>query len=134
MGVYTDQMFNATTASASLVQLLSGTSATAGTYSPQLNGRLVKIDIFNAPQAATSLSEAGRIELSQTNWKPNILRFVFTGFGLQTVSTGPVLGNLVQFSYVVDQPVQTDWPITGNYIELFSAVTPALFVVGTFTY
>ncbi len=134
MGVYTDIMFNNQGAAVTaLTQLNSGVGTTAGTYSPQLNGRLMKIDIFNTPQAATSLCEAGYIQLSQTNWKPNILRFSFGGYGLQTVSTGPVLGNITQFSYVVDQPVQTDWPITGQHIEFFSPVTPGLWIVGTFS-
>ncbi len=133
MVVYTDVMFNNQGAAVTaLTALNSGTGTTAGTYSPQLSGKLMKIDIFSTPQAATSLCEAARIELSQTNWKPNILRFQIGPYGLQTV---PAVagGNLNQYSYVVDQPVQTDWPITGNHIEYFSAVTPGLWVVGTFS-
>jgi hypothetical protein len=132
MVVYTDQMFNRGTADTSLVQMNSGTSSSQGTYSPQLNGVLKKIDIFVTPQAATSLCQQGRVELSQTNWRPNILRFPFAGFGLATAPQA-IGGSELLFSYLVEQPVQTDWPITGNDIFFFSPVTPNLIVVGTFT-
>jgi hypothetical protein len=131
--IYVDQMFNWTTASTALTQMNSGTSAAVGTYSPQLNGRLMKVDILVTPQAATSLCQQGRIELSQTNWKPNILRFPFTGFGLATAPQ-PAYGTGEDYTFVVDEPVQTDWPITGNIIEFFSPVTPNVIVTGTFSY
>ncbi len=133
MGTYTDVMFNWSTASTALAQMNAGTSAAVGNYSPQLNGRIVRLDMFLTHQAATSLAEAGRFELNQTNWKPNILRFAFGGFGLATV---PALEapSLTQVTYAIDQPVQTDWPITGNVIYFWSPVTPAIYIQGTFTY
>ena len=132
MVVYTDQMFNRGTADTSLTQMAAGVSSTQNTYSPQLNGTLKRVDIFVTPQAATSLAQQGRVELSQTNWKPNILRFPFAGFGLATAPQS-IGGTELVFSYAVEQPVQTDWPITGNDIFFFSPVTPNLIVVGTFT-
>jgi len=132
MGIYTDVMFSRGTADTSLTQMLSGVSATQGTYSPQLNGKLLKVDIILAAQAASSLCESGRVELSQTNWKPNLLRFPFGGFGLQTVAGHGANGQNTTYSYVIDQPVQTDWPITGNDIFFDSPVTPRLYVAGTF--
>lgn len=132
MGIYVDQMFNRTTADTSLTQMNSGTSATQNTYAPQLNGKLVKIGIFITPQAASSLSQQGRVELSQTNWKPNILRFPVAGFGLATAPQA-FAGSQLLFEFVVDQPVQTDWPITGNDIFFFSPVTPNIIVYGYFT-
>ena len=131
MTIYTDQMFNRGTADTSLTQMAAGVSATQGTYSPQLNGTLLKIDIFVTPQAASSLAQQGRVELSQTNWRPNLLRFPFAGFGLATAPQA-IGGSELLFSYAVDQTVQTDWPITGNDIFFFSPVTPNLIVVGTF--
>lgn len=132
-GTYTDVIANWSTASTSLTLMNSGTSATAGVYYPQLNGRLVRLDIFLTHQAATSLAEAGRLELSQTNWTPNIVRFAFGGFGLATVPAleAPSLTNL---TYPIDQPIRTDWPITANVIFFWSPVTPAIYVQGTFTY
>ena len=134
MGVYTDQMFNlGGTAVTSLTDMNSGISSTAGTYPVQLNGRLLKIDIYMTPQAASSLAESGRVELKQTNWKPNLLRFPFSGFGLQTVAGRGSDGNARHHTYVVDQEVRTDWPITGQVIYFFSPATPNIVVVGTFT-
>lgn len=132
MGVYTDVMFNETVANTALTQMLAGTGTVKGNYNPQINGRLVRITVFLTPQAATSLCQQGRIELSQSNWKPNILRFPFAGYGLQTAPA--IESSLQQVDYVVDLPVQTDWPITGNDIFLFSPVTPSLAILGYFTY
>lgn len=132
MVIYVDQMFNRTTADTALTQMNSGVSATQGTYSPQLNGKLAKIGIFVTPQAATSLAQQGRVELTQTNWKPNVLRFPFAGFGLATAPQ-PAFGAGLLFEFVVDQPVQTDWPITGNDIFVFAPVTPNLIVYGYFS-
>ena len=57
--VYTDQMFNETTARTSETQMLAGTSTAAGKYSPKYSGKLLKVKIFNTPQAATSLTASG---------------------------------------------------------------------------
>jgi hypothetical protein len=133
MPVYIDQMFNETTARTAETQMLSGTSTSAGKYSPLYNGKLMMVTIWNTPQAATSLAEAGHVKLIQTDWKPNTIVFPFGGYGLQTVSTGPVLGNLVRSDYVVDLPVATDKPIDSLLIEFDSPVTPRIRVVGTFS-
>jgi len=134
MGIYTDQMFNYRgAASTTLTAMNFGTGSTAGAYSPQLNGRLVKATMIIVPQAASSLAQDVRVELSQSNWKPNIFRFPCAGFGL---ATAPQLygGTQAMIDYVIDVPVQTDWPITGNQISPgTSPVTPAFVVVGTFT-
>src|SRR5436309_4440358 len=85
MGIYTDQMFNFRgAASTTLTAMNSGVSATAGAYSPQLNGSLLKVTIILVPQAATSLDQDHRVELTQTNWQPNRHRLAVGGFGLPT--------------------------------------------------
>ena len=134
MALYADVMFNLGGAAVTtLTAMNAGTGATAGNYSPQLNGRLLKIDLFVTPQAATSLAESGRMHLTQTNWKPNVLRFAFPGFSLQTVVGRGSDGNARQYTFVIDQPVQTDWPITGEVIYFFSPVTPNAVVQGYFS-
>ena len=133
MGYYTDQMFNYRgAASTTLTAMNFGTGTTAGAYSPQLNGRLLKVTIILVPQAATSLDQDHRVELSQSNWKPNIFRFPLAGFGL---ATAPQVYGGVQamVDFPIDVTVQTDWPITGQQISPgTSPVTPAIIVVGTF--
>ena len=135
MGIYTDQMFNLSGAAVTTLTAMNfGTGSVAGTYSPQLNGALRKIDVALVPQAASSLAEYGQFELSQTNWKPNILRFVVAGFGLQTVAGRGSDGANREHSFLVEQPVQTDWPITGNVIYRGTApVTPTIHILGTFS-
>lgn len=131
--IYVDQMFNYRgAAQASLAGMYAGTTTTVGTYAPQLSGTLIKITVITIPQAASSLAQDVRVELSQTNWLPNTLRFPMGGFGL---ATAPQLygGAQAQVDFVVNQPVQTDWPITGNSIAPgTSPVTPAIVVVGYF--
>ena len=135
MGIYTDVMFNLSgTAVTALTNMNAGTGTTAGTYAPQLNGKLVKVDITLVPQAASSLAQHGLFTLGQTNWKPNTLRFWVAGFGL---ATAPQVygGTQATTSYVVDQIVQTDWPITGQAAYLGTGpVTPTGIIVGTFTF
>lgn len=129
---YPAQMFNLGGAAVtSLTNMNAGKSSTAGSYFAQKNGTLMYIDIFISGQAATSLAQSGRVELSNSNWDPNLLEFPFTGFGLLTA---PQLlgGNLEQIRYVVDQPVQTSWPIVGQVIYFFSPVTPNIVVEGYF--
>jgi len=134
ISIYTDQMFNYRgAASTTLTAMNFGTGSTAGAYSPQLNGTLVKLTFIIVPQTASSLAQDVRVELSQTNWKPNIIRFPLAGFGL---ATAPQLygGSIASQTYVVDLKVQTDWPITGNQVSPgTSPVTPAFVVMGTFT-
>src|SRR5439155_21982803 len=85
MGIYLDRMFNLSGAAVtSLTAMNFGTGSTAGPYSPQLNGRLLKITCILVPQAATSLAQHGRVEFTQTNWHPNTIRISVAGFGLAT--------------------------------------------------
>jgi hypothetical protein len=133
MGVYLDVMFNETTARTSETQMLAGNTATAGKYTPKYDGKLVLVSLWNTPQAATSLCEAGYVKLLQEDWRPNTIIFPFGGYGLQTVSTGPVLGNLVRTDYVVDLAVSTSKQIDSLLFENDSPVTPRIRVIGTFT-
>ena len=133
MGLYVDTMFNETNARTSLTQMFAGTGTVAGAYSPLFNGSLVKISIFVTPQASSSLCEAGRIELTNTEWNPNTILFEFGGWGLQTVAGHGSDGTAHVFEYVVDLAVKTDKSINGELIEFDSPVTPRIRVVGTFT-
>ena len=131
--IYVDQMFNQNGAAVTaLTAMNTGTTSTAGTYAPQLSGTLIKIGIFINPQAASSLCQQARIELSQTNWIPNVLRFPVAGFGLATVPQA-FAGSELLFEFVVNQPVQTDWAITGNAIQFWSPITPGIIVYGYFS-
>ena len=133
MGQYLDQMFNLSGAAVTTLTAMNfGTGATAGAYSPQLNGRLITITCILVPQAATSLAQHGRVEFTQTNWKPNTIRIAIAGFGL---ATAPQVygGDQATVSYNCDLVVQTDWPITGQVVYPGTApVTPTMIVVGTF--
>jgi len=134
MGIYTDVMFNLSGAAVTtLTAMNAGTTAVAGTYSPQLAGRLLKVTIHLVPQAASSLAEHGRYELSQSNWSPNRLRFWVPGFGLQTVAGRGSDGNQRSHEFVIEQPVKTEWAITGEAIYPGTGpVTPTGIIVGTF--
>jgi hypothetical protein len=132
MGVYTDQMFNETTARTTETQMLAGTGTVAGKYSPLYNGKLVKVDIHATPQAATSLCQSGHVKLIQADWKPNTIIFPFIGFGLATAPQA-IGGSELVVSFLVDLEVRTDKPIDSLLIEFDSAVTPRIRVVGTFT-
>jgi len=135
MGLYTDLMFNLSGAAVTtLTDMNFGTGSVAGAYSPQLDGMLKKITIALVPQAASSLAEHGRVELAQSNWQPNRLRFAVAGFGLQTVAGRGSDGNAREHDYVVDMPVKTAWPITGQVIYPGTGpVTPTVLVTGYFT-
>lgn len=135
MAIYTDVMFNLSGAAVTTLTAMNfGTGATAGAYSPQLNGRLLKVTIHLVPQAASSLAEHGRYELSQTNWKPNRIRFWVPGFGLQTVAGRGSDGNARTHEFPLDLQVQTDWPITGEAAYVGTGpVTPTGIIVGTFS-
>lgn len=132
MPVYTDQMFNETTARTSETQMLAGTGTAAGKYSPLYDGKLLKVSIFVTPQAATSLCQAGHVKLINQDWKPNAIVFPFAGFGLATAPQA-IGGDLLSQDFVVDLPVSTDKPIDSLMIEFDSPVTPRIRVVGTFT-
>src|SRR5213594_2598331 len=132
MSIYNDQMFNLGGAAVtSLTSLNAGTTSTVGPYLPQTSGTLLTIEIYISGQAATSLAQSGRLELTQARWNPNVLRFAFTGFGLLTA---PQLlgGNLEVFTRAVNQPVSAQFPITMQVIYFFSPVTPNIVVSGNF--
>jgi hypothetical protein len=131
--VYNDQMFNLGGAAVTtLTSLNAGTTAVVGPYLPQTSGTLLTINIYISPQAASSLAQSGRLELTQSRWNPNVLRFPFTGFGL---ATAPQLigGTLVCFTRPVNQPVDAQYGITAQVIYFFSPVTPNIVVEGVFS-
>ena len=134
MGIYTDQMFNLSGAAVTTLTAMNfGTGSTAGAYSPQRNGRLMKLTVLLVPQAATSLAEYAQFELTQTNWTPNTHRYAVAGFGLQTVAGRGGDGKDREHDLPIDQPVQTDWPITGQVVYRGTGpVTPTIIIVGTF--
>lgn len=128
MSVYVDQMFNATATATALTLLNSGITATAGNYAPLANGRLLKVTIMLSGQAATSLLEAVRVEINATSFNPNLMRFGNAGAGVRTAPAFPI--NVLDWP--VDQAVQTQLGITGNYLFNVAAITPNLQVFGTF--
>lgn len=140
MTLYLDQMFNSgSTASSTLTSLFPGTTSSSGTYSPKANGTLLKLDIIVTPTAASSLCQSGYITLNCTSWTPvNLQTISFSGYGL---ATAPQLyGGVQAHNYyppagdgVLNWPVSTAVPITGQYVELFSAVTPSIQVMGLFS-
>ncbi len=129
MAIYVDQMFNTDGESTSLAELNADVSATTGKYSPLKDGKLLKIIIFIHGTAATSLVEGVRIELTNTNWSPNTLKFGATGNGLRTAPATPQRA----YEYVVDQPVTEKSPIAGQYIlPTGTPVTNNLAIFGVF--
>ena len=70
-----------------------------------------------------------RIELSNGNWTPNLLKFFAQGSGLQTApSPEPVVAE-----YVIDQPVTEGSDISGQFIHAGGVpVTSRITVMGVF--
>lgn len=130
MAIYIDQMFNTDGESTSLADMNNDVSSSTGKYTPLRDGVLKKVIIFIGGEAATSLVEDVRVELSNTNWSPNLLKFGAQGSGLRTapfIPAGP-------FEYVVEQPVTEKSGITGQYIhDSGSPVTSRIRVFGVFT-
>lgn len=129
---YHRTMFNWSTASTSLTQMNAGTTATVNPYFVPQAATLAKITVYLAFQAATSLCQAGRVEISQDNWNLTRHEFSFNGAGLQTVPAANG-GTMFAFDYAVGEVCKTDWPIIGNAIFFWSPVTPAVYVDGYFT-
>lgn len=132
---YPDAMFNylQTAAATSLTQMFAGIGTTAGPYTVQADGTLVAIDVWCTPQAATSLAQSGRIELTCTTFTPiNKLVFWIGGFGL---ATAPQVygGNQSRFTFPVNQPVKTVSTIVAYHLFYASPVTPNLQIEGWFT-
>lgn len=130
--VYPDVICNESTARTAETQMLAGNTSTAGKYYPKYKGKLVKIQIFCNPQAASSLCQSGYVKLIQEDWSPNTIILQFSGFGL---ATAPQLygGNQALTEYIVDLVVSPDKPIDSLLFEYDSPVTPRIKVVGWFT-
>lgn len=130
MVIYVDQMFNSASESTSLADLNDGVSGTTGAYTPKKDGRLLKVIIFIGAEAATSLVEDVRIELTNTDWEPNTIMFGANGAGLMTA---PAV-HPQPFEYVIDQPVAKNSPIDGQLIhDSGSPVTSRVRVFGVFS-
>lgn len=129
MAIYVDQMFNTDGESTTLADLNADVSATTGKYSPLKDGRLLKVAIFIHAAAATSLVEGVRIEMTNSNWNPNTLKFGATGNGLRTA---PAF-HQPAYEWVIDQPVTEKSPIAGQYVlPTGTPVTNNLAVFGVF--
>lgn len=129
MVIYVDQMFNTDGESASLADMNRDTSSSTGKYVPLKDGRLLKVIIFIGSEAATSLVEDVRIELTNTEWTPNTLMFAANGSGLRTATTPQHF----PFEYVIDQPVSVNSAIAGQYIhDSGTPVTSRIRVFGVF--
>lgn len=130
MVIYTTQMFNSDSESASLADMNNGTSATVGNFSPLVDGRILKIIVSVGYTASSSLIEDIRIELTNTNWTPNTLMFFVSGHGLHT-APGP---RNVAVEYVIDQVVTESSPISGQLIHSTGTpVTSNVRVLGVFS-
>jgi len=126
-----DQMFNSTGESTSLADLNLGTTTNVGSYAPTVPGRLVRVFLMWAGDAASSLMEFIRVELSSGLWTPNLQRFGMMGAGLRTAPAFP----LARAEWVVDLPVEPNQGIKGQYIHAAgSPVTSNLYVFGTIRY
>ncbi len=129
MSIYVDQMFNTDGELTALSDMNRDTSATTGKYTPLKDGRILKIIIFIGSEAASSLVEDVRIELTSTEWTPNKLMFAANGSGLRTATTP----QMMPFEYVIDQPVTKNDKISGQYIHASgSPVTSRIRVYGVF--
>ncbi len=131
MGIYVVEMFNSQVESSTLVDMNAGTGSTTGAFSPVLNGKLLKVILMWAGEAVTSLIENVRVQLTSTLWDPNQMEFGLVGANIRTAPAFPIGA----FEYVVDQPVRTDHPISGQ-IVYDNAVTPVtcdLKVYGVFS-
>ncbi len=133
MAIYQDQMFNSDSESTSLDDMNNGTSSTVGDYTVLRDGKLIMVKLEIGYTSASSLIEAVRVELTNTNWIPNKMMFHVRGEGLHTAPhfSGP--GSTT--AQVVDQPVTQSSPISGQIIHVGGAspVTSNVFVYGVFT-
>lgn len=133
MAIYVDQMFNSDSESTSLADMNNGTSTTVGNYQPSRDGKLMQVRVHIGYTAASSLIETIRIEMTNTNWVPNTLRFMVAGEGLHTAPhfSGP----RADTSWLVDQVITEKSTIAGQLIHVGGAspVTSNVFVFGTFS-
>lgn len=130
MPIFTDEMFNTQGESTSLADMNAGSTATAGTYAAKVKGRLVKVVLLWAGEAATSLAENLRVELNCTLWTPNLLKFGLVAAGIRTAPAFPIPA----YEWGMDQVVAPDQPIAGQYVYADAAtpVTCNLRVFGVF--
>jgi len=134
MGTFHETMFNLSGAAVTtLTAMNAGISATAGNYSPKVNGTLKLITINLVPQAASSLAEHGRFHLTNSKWTPNVNIFWVPGFGLQTVAGRGDDGNVRSHKFPCSLAVSTDSPIIGEAIYPGTGpVTPTAIIEGDF--
>ncbi len=133
MAIYVDQMFNSAGEDTSLAEMNPGTTAATGRYQPSRDGKLMQVRLLIGYTSASSLIEGIRIELTNTNWIPNTLRFYVNGQGLHTA---PALnGPTADTSWLVDQVITEKSTIQGQLIHVGGAspVTSNVFVFGTFS-
>ena len=129
MVLYWDQMFNTAGESTTLAAMNSGTTATTGAFRAKKGGRILKLALLIGSEAATSLVEDVRVEITCTEWTPNTLMIGGNGSGLRTATTPQHF----PFIFDIDQKVQTDIDITANYIhDSGSPVTSRIRVFGLF--
>lgn len=107
------QAFNTAGESTTLADLNFGTGATAGRFTPPVDGTIKKIVIFVGSEAATSLVEDVRVELESTEWNPNRLHFLANGSGLRTATTPQHF----PFEYACDLKMSKNTSIWGQYIH-----------------
>lgn len=131
MAIYSDEMFNTQGESTTLADMNAGSGSTAGKYAPSLMGKILKVILIWAGEAATSLAEYCRVELNCTIWKPNLLRFGMAMGGIRTAPAFPVPA----YEWPIDQQIDTNQQIQGQYIYADAAtpVTCNLRVFGLFS-
>ena len=107
------QSFNTDGESTVLAQMNAGTGSNVGVFSPPVDGTIRKIVVFVGYEAATSLVEDVRVEITSTEWDPNTLHFLAQGMALQTV---PVGARHI-FEYDVNLKMTKNTPLDGRYIH-----------------
>jgi len=130
VAIYSDEMFNTQGESTSLAQLNEGSGTTTGKYTPAVRGKLVRVVLLIAGEAATSLWEFVRVELDATIWTPNKIKIGLAGGGIRTAPAFPT----PPAEWPLDLDVETDQPINGQYIHATNAtpITCNLRVFGIF--
>lgn len=126
MAVWVDQMFNIAANSTTLAGMNGGVTAAVGPYNPAYNGRLIRATIMMVGQAATSLLEFLRVEMSCNIFIPNTIRLGGAGGAIRTAPAFPISPQI----WDLDQPVQTTQGINANYLFSVTSVTPGIYVYG----
>ena len=124
---YWRQMFNTAGESTTLADMNAGTTAATGAYRFPNSGTLKKVIIFVGSEAATSLVEDVRVEITCTLWTPNLMHFLANGSGIRTATTPQHF----PFEYNVNVPVNNSVDITAQYVhDSGSPVTSRIRVLG----